>query len=101
MNSTEWEPCEGFEMANNLTGAIDPRVFAHRVMGGKGGIALDNYTQIGFSNPAAFDFSVAAGSPALGKAVPVPGTHLRFKDIGAVQHGDTWYPLKVGPMVKP
>jgi hypothetical protein len=84
-------------MARNLTGSIDPRVFAHRVMAGKDGIALDDYTQIRFSNVETFDLSVRPDSPAVGKAMAVPGVDLRFKDIGAVQQGDTWYPPVVGP----
>jgi len=93
----EWEPVEAFVMARNLTGSIDPRAFAHKVMAGKDGIALDDYTQIGFSNVEAFDLSVRPDSPAVGKAMDVPGVALRFKDIGAVQQGDTWYPPVVGP----
>lgn len=36
-------------------------------------------------------------SPLVGQAVPVPEIGLAMPDIGALQSGDTWYPLKVGP----
>ncbi|MGI5869261.1 MAG: hypothetical protein ACOX9C_07450 [Kiritimatiellia bacterium] len=88
---------EAFVLARNLTGSIDPRVFAHKVMAGKNGIALDDYTQIGFADVEACDFSVRPGSPAVGKAMDVPGVSFRFKDLGAVRQGDTWYPPVVGP----
>ncbi|WP_052362256.1 hypothetical protein [Geminisphaera colitermitum] len=54
------------------------------------------------------------GSPLIGAARPLtsptPGVPLpdeitrkysKFQDIGAIQPGDTWYPLKTGPLAAP
>lgn len=96
---SEWEPDEAYTFARNLVAAIDPRVFAHRVMGGRDGIMLESDTQIGFTDLRTFNLSVKPGSAAVGRGVSVPGAHAHFNDIGAVQQGDTWYPLQVGPMI--
>ncbi len=40
-------------------------------------------------------------SPLANAAVPVPEAGLDLPNIGAQQPGDTWYPLKVGPLAGP
>lgn len=51
------------------------------------------YAEIGMKNPIAGEFQLMPGSRAIGKAVPVPGSEIPCRDIGALQQGETWYPL--------
>lgn len=60
---------------------------------GNGGIVLPDVTALGLDK----ELRPRAGSPLQGKAVPVPEAGLKLRDLGAVQTGDTWYPLQVGP----
>jgi hypothetical protein len=60
---------------------------------GEGGMVLADRAALKLDK----DLRPAADSPLRGKAVPVPDAGLKLSDIGAVQTGDTWYPLKVGP----
>lgn len=43
------------------------------------------------------DFRPRRDSPLRRQAVPVTEVDLDFPDIGAIQPGDAWYPLEVGP----
>ncbi len=44
------------------------------------------------------DFRLSAGSPLRGAARQFDGLPATLPDIGALQPGDTWYPLQVGPL---
>lgn len=48
---------------------------------------------LGLKDPAKREFEPVGGERIIGKGKAVPGTEFRFRDIGAVQQGDTWYPL--------
>ncbi len=61
---------------------------------GEGGIVLLDQAALKLDK----DLRPIVGSPLCGKAVAVPAAGLKLSDIGAIQAGDTWYPLKVGPL---
>ncbi len=63
---------------------------------GSGGQHFPNFTQIGLSNPAAAGFAPVAGSPVINHSVTVPNAPEplgEYNDLGAIQQGETWYPL--------
>lgn len=58
-----------------------------------GGTILANRDAFGWTDEDNGDFSLEPGSPAIGAG----GSYTNFSDLGAIQQGDTWYPLSVGP----
>ena len=58
---------------------------------GDGGAEYPDYSKF-WKNPDTGDFSLVTNSPARGA-----GSIAGYPDIGAIQPGDTWFPLKVGP----
>jgi hypothetical protein len=66
------------------------------LVAGGGGKLLTKVDEIKWTS-APEDFSLKAGSPAVGAGVEIPGAPEASQDLGAIPLGKTWTPLIVGP----
>ncbi len=91
---------ERFQFRNNLVAAATEGKPGPGATGaGEGGRVLANVGAMGWMDFEKRNFALKPVSPAIGKGLEVKSSPVKaFRDIGAIQAGDTWYPLKVGPL---
>lgn len=92
-------PSGFFSFRNNLTASATPgEPGPGELLAGEDGRAYPSVDALGWTDPSAHDFHLRADSPALDRGGAVTGSPVPvFKDIGAIQATDTWFPPRVGP----
>jgi len=93
----KWEGDE-YVKVRNFIGGTEPGKPGATACAGEGGRTFASFTEIGLEDPAAGKHAPRPDSPLIGAAVPVPGAPLQLIDIGALQQGDQWFPLRAGPL---
>lgn len=83
-----------FEFARNVVApARSGQPGPERLAAGDGGQGVDRLAALKLAD----DLRPSADSPLRGTARPVADLHLDLPNVGAIQPGDTWYPLATGP----